>query len=277
MSRERKGLALFLEDVAENLVGVLREHHRKAAEIAVFAVCADVLAVQEDVRFPSRGGHAAETHPNDAPRQVLGPDARLAEIADHQFEVGADLVPQLVAAQLGKKFATNVDARMWRHVADVVHPGLPPSGGVIADRLVATRKENVRISRIRLLVKGRGNSRDGVGVFKDVIRVEDADDVSRRHRDALVEGVVHPLVFFGGPSGGDGVWFGQLFRNQLAGAVRRTAVHDDVLDFSITLRENACDRGSDRILRIVGNRDDADLHGRRNYITICARTDRTHF
>ena len=83
--------------------------------------------------------------------------------------------------------------------------------------------------------------RQRIGRREDVVGVEDPDHIARRHRDPLVDGVVHPPVALAYPAHAAlELWL--ILLQQPNGAILAAAIDDNVLQINTLLRENAIKR-----------------------------------
>ena len=94
---------------------------------------------------------------------------------------------------------------------------------------------------------------------KEIIGVEDADDIARGHGKAFVHRIVDALVGFTDPTHTP-TKARFVFTDDIEGAILRSPVDDDVLEVLEGLREDAVHRVAQGALRIIGGGDDGDLH-----------------
>ena len=74
-----------------------------------------------------------------------------------------------------------------------------------------------------------------------IVGVQDSDDIARRHLDALVDGIIHPLVWLTDPAHpAIELWFVAL--EQIDCAILAATVNNDILDIDALLRQDAINR-----------------------------------
>ena len=134
------------------------------------AKCAEVLAVDHDIRTPSGGGHSAHAHHDHALRQICRTKFCKIEITELQLEVRADAVVERIAAKPLKAFAPHIERRMRNHRGKTEHPRPPLRSRTVAHslrpsqrlhRLPFPHKTDVGVKRIYALGNGEWGTRNG--------------------------------------------------------------------------------------------------------------------
>ena len=114
----------------------------------------------------------------------------------------------------------------------------------------AVAEEEFRLPGVKLL-GGKGQRSRQI----EIVRVEPAENISRRQRKAFIEGVSLTAILFTFPVRQVAL----VFLDDLGAVVGAPAVDDDVLQVRILL----ADHGQDRLLQetalVVGRRDYGDL------------------
>jgi len=91
-----------------------------------------------------------------------------------------------------------------------------------------------------------------------IVRVEDGDDVSGSLACSFVHRVIMAFVLLRNPEEA-GIGF-----EDFEGAIRRAAIHYEVLDVRVILLRDTLDRSANRVNAVKAGRDDRDFQWRRH-------------
>ena len=231
---------------------------------------AEVFAVDLHGGTPACGGGTAHPHGDHALRQVGGAQPGESEETQLQLKVGTYPVVERIAAKPDEALAAGVERRVRHHRAEPEHPGPPPGGGTVADRprgaqclqrVAVLHEADVRINAIHIPIpfEGGRHMRQRVGRREDVVGVEDPDHIACRHRDPLVDGVVHSPVALAQPAH-PAAEARLILPEDGNAAVGGTAVDDDILQLHAPLPQDALNRRADRRRTVVASCYKGNFH-----------------
>ena len=230
------------------------------------------------VALPSRAGCTARAHGHEVLGDILRLDAVYEDEPEQVLEVGSHPIACVEGTAPLIHLLAAIERRMRRHESQSHHPSPERSRTIISHAFRQVLVVHVvyvaihRIQYLRVLRVGLpalrfllplphcpGDAAQGIVRGIEVIRVEDADYITRGHLDALVHGIIDTVVGFADISQPP-LEERFEFPHHLHGVVLRSPIYDQQLIVTISLCQHAFQGVGHRIAAIISSGNDRDFH-----------------
>ncbi len=244
---------------------VLQTEHQHVGVDAVFLAAPDDLLIQDDVRLDPLGASSSRPHLHEILRDILGWKMVRVEKTDQKLIISGNLVIGLIVSEFLEVASIRKECRMCRHPSPPELGRLEAGTAVISYRpvkIVRMDKANVPVDSLYpgIFFKGRGHDLEDIVPVIEIIRIDDADNVSGCHPDALVDSIIHAFVRLGNPSQ-TLTEQGLVFPNDIYRTIGTPAINNQILKVRIPLFQHAFNRVPDGFGAIKGDCNDREPHG----------------
>ena len=248
------------------LEGVADEIEDVAAKHGVFLEGLAVVGDDATVALHTAGRCAPRAHRHEIEVEVTGLDTVDIDETQHVFEIRRHLEIDVEGSVSVIDAFPAIEGGVGGLVAHLHHPSaeelrgvIPHVGGqiVIVDEMYVTIDSiDIRICQFTYYP-----AEHIIGRIK-IIGIKNSDDLSVRHSDTLVHGVIQPLVAFTYPLQPPLIlWL--ILTYDVNGIVLRTAINNYMLPILTVLTKNAFDSVAKSRTAIPGSGDDGYFHRKR--------------
>ena len=243
----------------KHLNEIFHEKQRHTCPNTILFTGSYYFPVKQHIRFPPVSTSASCPHFHKVHRNIFSRHFVGVKMPNQQLIVCCNMIVILVIAILLKVLLVGKECRMCRHESKAETPRPPVLAAVVAHRLVQVvglHEAYVTVYSLHsgILLERLADDAKDVCPMVEVIRVDDTHHITRRHTNAFVDAVVHPLIFLRYPSH-PAPELRLVFLDDVNGVVLRPAVYHEIFEVLILLQQHTLYRvpHSSRTIKCYSN------------------------